>query len=432
MIYITFLKFLCFTSRRSGLKPRKIPMKKKFIVAALIALMSISVVFAGDLFSFDVVANTPLYKESLSDPYAFRSVLHLMMIPKAEDNEFRVKLLVQDTTTNELLYDDFFYRGPRSASDNLYINMKLAGNASLFRTRFNGYKFLPSLDLDLNLLGYINTVFWLSGANDTLDFDGSYQVSASVRVADMLTFRLGMHHFSGHYGDETLEDMYSYNKIDFNNDGLIGNYTGSKAQAGHNYRFVSATEYVRDNSWILGVQAELPYGFRVYGQADIPQKDAWIRPFIHVPADYTNPASGDPNDESSIHRSGWGEGADQQPGLIDAEEAQKRGSNYMALRIHGGIEYTLSFSWANIMLSADVQAHQDGQNRDANGNHEILAYNPENMWEFEYTVGGALDLKEKIGNRNVKVEAFYHVGRTPATQWFYKTGSFIYVGLGLN
>lgn len=408
---------------------------KKVLFAVLVVVLAwggVSAAFAGDMFSFELVPTEPLYKESISDPYAFLSAIHLMLIPKAEDNEFKINALVQDSATSEVFYDDFYYRNPRKASENLYINMKLAGSASLFRVRFNGANWVPSMDLDLNLSGYLNTLFWLYGANDTLDFDGSFMVAGNLRIADMVTLRLGIHHFSGHYGDETLEDFYAYNKVDFNNNATINNYTGSKNVDGHSYRLLSPTEYVRDNSWLIGLQAQLPYGFRVYGECEIPQKDAWIRPFIHVPADCINPATGKVEDESSIHRSGNGEGAGQQPGLIDDEEAQKRGSGYMALRVHGGIEYTLGLSWANIIVSADVQAHQDGQNRNADGRHDILSYNPDSMWEFEYTVGAALELKQKIGNSNVRLEAFYHVGRAPATQWFYKTGSFIYIGLGLN
>ena len=405
---------------------------KKAIVFALIVLLSLSSVFAGDLFSFEVVPEEPLYKESISDPYSFLSYVHLMLIPKAEDNEFKIKALVQDVDTSEIFYDDFYYRGAREANKNLYINMKLSGSASLFRVRFNGANWIPSIDFDLNLAGYLNTVFWLSGANDTLDFDGSFMVAGSFRIADIVTIRLGIHHFSGHYGDETLSDFYSYNGIDFNKEGLIGNYTGSKAVDGHSYKFLSATEYVRDNSWLIGIQGELPYGFRVYGECEIPQKTAWIRPFVHVPADYTNPATKNEADESSIHRSGNGEGANQEEGLIDKEEAQKRDTGYLALRIHGGIEYTLNLSWANLIISGDIQAHQDGQNRNSEGQHDILTYSSDNPWEFEYTVGVALEFKQKLGNKNVRLEAFYHIGRTPATQWFYKTGSFIYVGFGLN
>ncbi len=405
---------------------------KKAIVIVVVALLAISSIFAGggSLFSFEVMPEEPLYKESISDPYAFLSSVHLMLIPKAEDNEFKINALVQDTDTSEIFYDDFYYRDPRTASQNLYINMKLSGSASLFRIRFNGVNRVPSIDLDLNLAGYLNTVFWLYGANDTLAFDGSFLVAGSVRIADIFTIRAGIHHFSGHYGDETLLDFYSYNKIDFNKSGLIGNYTGSKAVADHSYRFLSATEYVRDNSWLIGIQGDLPYGFRIYGECEIPQKNAWIRPFIHVPADYINPATGKAEDESSIHRSGPREGATGE--VLDKEESQKRGSNYMALRIHGGIEYKLKFSWANVIVSADIQAHQDGQNRNSSGRHDILAYNSDNKWEFEYTVGAALELKQKIGGSVVRIEALYHVGRMPSTQWFYKTGSFIYFGFGLN
>ena len=409
-------------------------MKRKVllvVIAVILAWGGVGSAFAGD-FSFELVPNEHLYKESIADPYSFLTSIHLMLVPKAEDNEFKIRALVQDSDSKKIFYDDFYYRAPRKAKENLYINMKLAGSASLFRVRFNGVSWVPSMDLDLNLSGYLNTLFWLYGANDTLDFDGSFMVAGNLRIADAVTIRFGIHHFSGHYGDETLQDFYSYNKVDFNSDSKINNYTGSKGVDSGSYRLLSPVEYVRDNSWLIGLQAKLPYGFRVYGEMEIPQKDAWIRPFVHVPADYTNPATGKAEDESSIHRSGWGEGADQEPGLIDKEEAQKRGTGYMALRVHGGVEYTLGLPWANVIVSADVQAHQDGQNRDAAGNHEILSYGKDNPWEFEYTVGAALELKQSLGGKNVRLEAFYHIGRAPATQWFYKTGSFIYVGFGLN
>ncbi len=405
---------------------------KKTLSTVILATMVLAALSAEDLFSFEFVADRPLFKESISDPYAFTASIHVMGVPKAEDNDFRVNCLVKDTGTGKLMYDNLVFRGQRKADDNLYINMKLPVSSSLFRTRFHGTGRLPSIDLDLNLLGYLNTVFCLYGANDTLGFDGSFQVSSTLRIADSFSLRFGIHHFSGHYGDEILQDLYSYNKVDFNDNGMIGNYTGDKGESGHQYRLLSQTEYVRDNSWIIGAQAELPWGVRVYGQCEIPQKDAWIRPFIHVPADYINPATGDPNDESSIHRSGRSEGATEEVGLIDRVEAQKRDTGYMALRVHGGIEYTFDLPFATLILSADVQAHQDGQNRNSAGLHEIEAYKSTNPWEFEYTIGGAFALKHKDGSRNVRIEAFYHEGRTPSTQWFYKTGSFISVGLGLN
>ncbi len=386
-----------------------------FIAVAVIATLS-----AGDLFSFELAPDQPLFKESISDPYAFTTGIHIVMLTKAEDNNFKVSCLVQDVDSGKIMYDYLAIRDPLKPKDNLYINMKLSGSTSLLRTRFNGTDSLPSVDLDFNVLGYLNTLFCLYGASDTLDFDGSYQISTTMRIADMVSIRFGLHHFSGHYGDETLQKMYNYNKVDFNNTGIIHNYTGAKGESGREYRLLSETEYVRDNSWIIGAQVELPFGLRVYGQCEIPQKDAWLRPFIHG------------YDASSIHRCGGSEGADKEDGLIERVAEQKRGTAYKALRVHGGLEYTIDISFANLILSADIQAHQDGQNRNSSGLHEIDAYSPSNPWEFEYTFGGALELKSKIGGRNTRIEALYHIGRAPATQWFYKTGSFIYIGFGLN
>ncbi len=48
-------------------------------------------------------------------------------------------------------------------------------------------------------------------------------------------------------------------------------------------------EYVRDNSWVIALQADMPFGLMVYGEMEIPMNPSWLRPLAHCPADYKNP-----------------------------------------------------------------------------------------------------------------------------------------------
>lgn len=83
--------------------------------------------------------------------------------------------------------------------------MKLGTSLGICRLRFEDVPFFKTLDAELNAAGYINTIFNLFGKNDVLDFDGSFQFGATARFNDMFSIRAGIHHFSGHYGDEMLE-----------------------------------------------------------------------------------------------------------------------------------------------------------------------------------------------------------------------------------
>lgn len=130
-----------------------------------------------------------------------------------------------------------------------------------------------------------------------------------MRIADRVSSRFGIHHFSGHYGDEMLEKFYGYNEVNFAKtykSGSLFNYakTHTDADTTKEYYLNGSVEYVRDNSWILAVSADLPYGFRIYGEAELPKNPSWLRPFIHVPADYDNPVPGDDSHPTLIDRIG--------------------------------------------------------------------------------------------------------------------------------
>lgn len=420
---------------------------KKAIVLGIVVLLAISSIFAGEgsLFSFEVMPQVPLYREPMADPYAFNSYLRIMIALDENQKPYKVNSIVVEHDPSDATgaNDRAFYTLiPYSADagnkeNNSYVSMKTAISLGLFRVRFNGKDWIPAIDFEINVAGYINTIFNMFGKNDTLDFDGSYLLGASLRVADRVSFRFGIHHFSGHYGDEMLEKYYEYNQVDFAKtykSGSLFNYakTHPEADASKEYYLNGPVEYVRDNSWILAVSADLPIGFRIYGEAELPKNPSWLRPFVHVPADYDNPVEGDTSNPTLIDRIGGssGDGEHVPQSQLDEEQNLKRTSNgsYKAWRIHTGIEWRLNVGFGAIFAAADFQFHQDGQTL-----HTIGGYNKNNPWEFEVTVGGGLELGNfMVDGRTVRIEAYYHNGRVPATQWFYQRVSSVTVGLGVN
>lgn len=407
---------------------------KKFVFTICLALLCASA-FAGNLFSFDTVSQTPLYREAFADPYAFNTKLHIFQVSDPDLKPNRVYSIIAERTSGTETYGVFYDYLPISDTmddpqNTRYFNMKTGVSLGLMHLRFNGYKLIPSVDAQINLGGYINTIFCMFGANDTLAFDGSYFLGASVRFADILSVRFGMHHFSGHYGDEMLVDYFETNKVNASEQFKSGSlFEYAKAKDGKDYYLINPVEYVRDNSWLLGVSADLPsksrLSVRVYGEAELPQDPSWFRPFVHVPAGYTSPS--DPN-QSLIDKIGGSESFPQDQ--LDEEQQVKEAGlgTYKGWRIHTGIEMRYNLGFCALFVAGDVQYHQDGQTK-----HTPGAYSPDNPWEIEYTVGGGVELgKVSSGGKTVRIEAYYHDGRTPSTQWFYQRTKYVTVGLGLN
>jgi len=101
---------------------------------------------------------------------------------------------------------------------------------------------------------------------------------------------------------------------------------------------------------------------------------------------------------------------------------------YKAWRIHTGLEWRINVGFGSVFAAADVQFHQDGQTL-----HKMGGYDKSNPWEMELTVGGGLELGDFLNDgRTVRLEAYYHNGRVPATQWFYQRFSSVTVGIGVN
>ncbi len=409
-------------------------MKKIFLLFVLVAF-AFAPLFAESLFSFSVLADTPLYKESSADPYAFNS--HLSVIRALDENNkprtIKGVVVEHGSSSDRAFYADMYFMDEAlKDKNNMYLHMKGGTSVGLLRTSFKGYEWVPEIDFEVNLAGYINTVFNLFSKNEALAFDGSYFLGGSLRFGNMITLRGGVHHFSGHYGDEVINKYYAYNAVDhgttYGGGSLIKNYQDLYGgEADKEYYLIEPVEYVRDNSWLLAIQADVIDGLRVYAETEIPMNPSWLRPVVHCPADYRNMVK-EEGRPTLISRIG-GDASDGEHVPSDQLEAQEelmRTANgaYKALRIHFGAEYRYSFGFGTAFAAFDLQLHQDGQTL-----HQLGTYSKSNPWETELTIGGGVEFPAFSSESHViRVEAYYHNGRVPSVQWFYQRMNYVSVG----
>lgn len=388
----------------------------KKAITVLFILLSLSFIFAVEGLSFEIVDQTPIFREPIADPYAYNTHVYVVATPK-DNSMFKIRTLVADKDNN-YKYVDLPYN---DNGTNFLVNMKLSGSANALHFTYENSK-LPKMEFEVNFAGSINTLFVIGGGSDTLDFDGSFFVGGAAKIADKYSLKFGMHHFSAHWGDELLEKFYDKYKAGAVKDSGTPIYTDPETSTEYYYK--GMIEYVRDNSWLIGVSADLSKGFRVYSELEIPQNPSWLRPFIHCPSNYQNPVK---DDKTGAYRTAHVEGCDNDE-QIKNELAIKEKSGYAALRVHGGVEWRMNTGFGNLVLAADIQAHQDGKTL-----HQIDSFKKSNPWEFEYTMGASAEFAKVLkGEHSFSLDLFLHHGRTPATQFFYRSGSFVYFGLGIH
>jgi len=400
-------------------------MKRSACVVAVL-ILSLCLSFASG-FEFEIVpAAGPLFKEPVADPYSFVSRIHIQKALDPNQRPTRIKAAVKivdgsSTTTDYIMLpvSDNMVADPDKYSN--YLEMRLGTSASLARVRYDGNEKIPSIDAELTIGGALNTLFMIFNSSASLGFDGTWMAGASIRVGDVFTIRGGMHHFSGHYGDEILDDFYERNRVDFNNGRKI-NADFEGREEGKDYYIHNLVEYVRDNYWIVGASVDLPFGLRFYGELEWPFKDVWLRPFSSTPAGH-NTQSGTPLLE---YVGGSSEGFTEEQ--VQDELKRKTGTGYNALRAHVGFEFFFDISRAvSVFVSADLQFHQDGQTK-----HMPNSYSPDNPWEREFSVAGGVELGDVLPGRHVRIELGYHNGRVSTTDWFYQRCEIAYIGLSIG
>ena len=392
---LSILDRLC--SKRRGVM-------KRFIYSFLILFVIGFSVYAYELgsgISLDPVKFQPLYREGRVNPYSYQTRLNLTYMPEEMDSTFLIRTLVKDSKNN-FLYKDYQTKQLNEMSKrHMNINMKLGSTLGLVRFSYKDIEF------ETNVLGYFNALFVYGGGGDCLGIDGSYFIGETVKLYDKYSFRLGFHHLSGHYGDESIDDFFNYNfkKIDDSSKSFATNEGDV---------YYGLASYVRDNNIQFATSADLLNGLYLYGSVEMPLYKSWVRPFIHCPLNHITGASDGADGFISLASSD-GINVKTDRNVAETEKALRK-AGYLALQFNLGAEYEYKFSFGTVFAAVDFQAHQDGQTK-----HQIGMYNSKNMWDFEITVGTGLELSDaSFGGKKLSAEVLYHYGRPTVTQYYYK------------
>ena len=369
---------------------------KKLSSFFILLLVVVSIAFAGDVFSFSVAPITPIYKESVAHTFSNNVRFSYLKTPK--DAEYAVNALLA-TKKNEEVNVEYVSLPFRDADghNTSFWYMKSASDIALLRFSWKNYVVLEGY-----IHGGINTLFGAYGGVDTLGFDGQYGGGLDLGLFDKVFLRFGVHHFSGHWGDEVLYDFYE------------------RYEKGVDY--LSLTEYTRNNSWYMGVRIQ-PVSFVSLGvEAELPQNKAWIRPASHVPGFTEKPSSEESPEKANTSAHIWNqEGA-------SGRDNRSYPDSYKAWRIGVDIEGVWQISDQMKLYSAfDVQFHQDGKI-----NPVSALYEENREWEKEYTLALGMGLKESKNLPEFVFEVSLHSGRVPLLNYWFKKTKYVSLGVGLS
>ncbi len=328
--------------------------------------------------SFDLYAADALFPEARADPHSSGSKLHVLSVLEGQPRSIKVE--------GANTYDDVaIYNGDAYASETLYAQLKTGLNLGLLRLSYK-----DSIAAEFAFQGSLNSVFQGFGGADMLGFDGAFFIGTNVELFNMLIVRYGFQHYSGHYGDETLEN--------------VRDHSGSTA---------TPVEYCRDNNILAGVSLPMGNNLRIYADASKPLGESWMHPAVHIPSWVIIETSGEPLYIAASN----GEGID--PDALPA--------SYNAWTIQTGAELTVPLRFGEVFLAGDLKLHQDGQTK-----HMPGQYDEDNPWEKEFSVGGGVAFYQSGGLGKAQIEVYYHDGRFPLFNYFYQRTKYISVGFGFS
>ncbi len=375
--------------------------KKIFLYMSIMIAISASSLFAtidfgkNDAFRLDFAPVDPLYKESLAYPFSNTFRFNYMISPKTEENVANTILVSADDggspSYKKLAYKDM------STHNTKFWGLKSCVNIGLLRLT---YKDIVSVEGYIH--GGINTVFGAYGGVDCLGFDGQYGAGLSALFLDSIALRAGFHHYSGHWGDEILNDFYSRG------------YTSTD--------YKTITEYTRNNSWFLGLSYDLLGYVRLAFDAELPMANSWIRPAAHVPGDTTKPSSEESPEDANTAEHIW-----EQEGFPDRDNHHYP-SSYKAWRI--GLSVEAQYPVKNIgrvYATFDLQLHQDGKIDIATADYDETL-----PWRKEYSAVIGIALQDRVELPEVCVELGYHNGRFPLLNYWFQDIEYFSVGIGLT
>lgn len=311
---------------------------------------------------------------------------------------------------NGKLVEEYVYEYAKMFNDPIkyYLKVKPSLSFGLFRLNYKDYT--------TELYGQfgLNAVFSIGHGNDMLSFDGMYGLGISAAYKDLVKIRVGIHHYSGHYGDEVLDSMWQ-NTDEKNRTYSNRSESVNRLEPGY---IEKVAEYVRQDALVIGVSVNPVKYVRLYAEADIVKKNMnTLRPWILIP----NNVNCTVDNEDMIGRIGSNEG------VLNSSNASRKfaySDKYRALILNMGVELSYDLKTAGeISLSYNCRLNQEGQTM-----YQFNCYQEDNPWDIDHTVR----LSYQFNNSPLSVDAIFYNGRAPMLNYFYYHDSYFYLGCSVN
>lgn len=249
---------------------------------------------------------------------------------------------------------------------------------NLFRNTFTFDNWLSPISFDFSVQFLLKFVFDV-GITDLFGEDGVYFFGGTMRIADMLSLKIGLHHYSSHYGDAVFNNLRPGDTID-------ANY-----------------KYIRMNSFVFALSVEPLTGVRLYGEYSTlaPGITSTYKPYMFSPYWYdTYCATGYPD-------------------------------TYNARIVNFGFElsYPIFKKLGNTTIAYDCHLYEEGkiEYRDGAGELQDPTFNEDASWEVEHGFVLAQELNDLM-----TLEIGYFQGRHQLNNFYFQRSSYMRFGMRIN
>ena len=359
-------------------------MKKKLALLSICFIFVLSVFAEGD-FSFTFMPKNTLYPNYYADQYSTDTTLGIIIMQDVHVNTDRVK--VNSVKASDGRYENVFLNTlmeEKWGEDNIFFQGRLGFNSSIMR-----FSYKDIIATEFQAKAAFNTVFDAFGGTDLETFDGIVNFAVNVQLYDSIVLHAGLFHYSGHTGDETLENLTSYlsNIAEFDDDYVVTNQL----------------DYCNDNLRTVGLSVTPFNGLRLFSELQWLPKECAVGP-KYICRNNQLSKSGHPQTQTADY-------PDYYKGYISIS----------------GIDYELKLSndFA-LYVGTILKLHQNGQvNTD-------YTYSPERSWEMEK--GATIGLKgiQSGGGASTNLYISYYDGRFPGTVYFNLRVKYVQVGVVIS
>jgi hypothetical protein len=351
-------------------------LKKRLFVCLLLGLVGLSSTFASVNYKFDWLSLDPLHKEYFAD--RTRPDLSVNLLFHLEGAPDRVLQDHYDSTTEQHIVEVFDFSND-SYFDGLMMQYKLGETVSIARSTFTFDSWLSPIAFDLSGQALLQS-FYTEGFDDGVGYDGIYFFGTTLRIADVLSMRIGKHHYCSHYGDQIFKAI---------------DKMGATALDEFNFGY----KYIRMNSYVIGLSIEPTTSFRVYGELNfIPKDIITVRPTMFAPGWFRDSTANYPE---------W----------------------YNARIVNVGVEYSYPIfrNLGKTTIGYDLHLYEEGKIDYDHVTGGVATFDEDAPWELEHNVKIAQQF-----NDTTSLEVAYHNGRSPFNNFFFQHTSIISVGLRYN